>query len=42
METNQGYTFNSESDLSDGGRLFLLDPDVGIRATAVPTTAFRD
>jgi len=42
MATNQGYTFNSESDLSDGGRLFLLDPEVGIRATAVPTTAFDD
>lgn len=42
MATNQGYTFNSDSDLSDGGRLFILDPEVGIRATAVPTTAFDD
>ncbi len=38
--TNTGYRFNDPSDLSEGGRLFILDPDVGIQATARPSSAF--
>jgi mannan endo-1,4-beta-mannosidase len=40
MANNTAYTFNGENDLSDGGRLFLLDPEVGIRATARASAAF--
>ncbi|MDP2340420.1 MAG: cellulase family glycosylhydrolase [Deltaproteobacteria bacterium] len=35
---NYGARFDSESDLSDGGRLFVLDPEVGLQATAQGAT----
>ncbi|MDP2343170.1 MAG: cellulase family glycosylhydrolase [Deltaproteobacteria bacterium] len=36
--TNYGSVFNSDADLSPGGRLFVLDPDVGLQSTAEAAT----
>ena len=40
MRQGSGYTYNSDADLSPGGLLFLRDPDVGLEANAMPSTAF--
>ena len=40
LADGNGYQFNSDADLSEGGQLFIADPEVGIRATAHPSTAF--
>jgi mannan endo-1,4-beta-mannosidase len=34
------YTYEGPSSLTPGGRLFLLDPDYGIEATSIPSSAF--
>lgn len=34
------YTYEGASSLTEGGQLFLLDPDYGIEATSIPSTAF--
>lgn len=36
------YSYEGPASLTEGGRLFLLDPDYGIEATSIPSTAFDD
>jgi mannan endo-1,4-beta-mannosidase len=36
--TGSGFRFDSDADLSAGGRLFILDPDVGLQVTAQDAT----
>lgn len=36
------YTYNGRDDLTDAGKVFLLDPDYGIEATSIPSSHWDD